>query len=524
MGRQASMTGKTISAESLSCASPEDDDLAESVEDETGVDARRKRKERREQREVARLRRLAEKAAARRTGPSPEELRAQKIAEKVAARRAAKAAAELKGKETQDASSAEAGKTASQTDSSDPAAEKQVEGGQDVKEHSGTDGQPNKTEASEPKQTPQVTKPSSENGTSNATSKHDAKTKEDTRKAGRANGDEKRDKNRKEHDGDSKHRKDHRHDRRQSSRERRADQTSRSDRDDDKDKGRNKPKLSIAERLRSRSRSRSGRPIRSGEDSKTVEPKENSQGEQEKDEKQEASCENEEDGGSSSSSSSSSDSSAEEEQEAPKVCFAWEKGSLIAPSDPMYNMQGSGSMSPLAAEVEQFLCIAAVEGEAAQRLRVLPAHIQRMVMERGPIAGTANPTGSLIARIRDAELGRTAPGLQGAMPQNIPASTNPEIEKMITKWNLDYKASSMLRLIPSHKHELALAIPIDKARNHSAFVIAQLNSLFGGIQGIQDLNRIEQLRAGGSDATVRNMAMQNKKKKDPLFMETAVML
>jgi len=246
---------------------------------------------------------------------------------------------------------------------------------------------------------------------------------------------------------------------------------------------------------------------------------------EEEEKEEEAPCENEEGGGSSSSSSSSSDSSAEEEQEETKVCFAWEKGATVAPSDPMYNMMASGSVSPLAAEVDQFLCMAgAVENEAAQRLRVLPAHFQKMVMERGPIAGTTNPTGVLVARIRDAELGRAAPGLQGALPQNIPASSNPEIEKMITKWNLDYKASAMLRMLPTHKHDVALAIPIDKARNFSAFVIAQLNSLFGGLQGIQDMRKIEDLRAGGSDATVRTMAMQNKKKKEPLFMETAVML
>eukprot|EP00913_Durusdinium_trenchii_P033226 g31104.t1 len=73
--------------------------LAESCEDEdlTGAEARKKRKQRLEAREAARLQRLAQKAAARRSGSfadeTPEESRARKIAEKAAARRAkAKAA------------------------------------------------------------------------------------------------------------------------------------------------------------------------------------------------------------------------------------------------------------------------------------------------------------------------------------------------------------------------------------------------------------------------------------------------
>ncbi|CAE7033725.1 unnamed protein product [Symbiodinium natans] len=118
------------------------------------------------------------------------------------------------------------------------------------------------------------------------------------------------------------------------------------------------------------------------------------------------------------------------------VAFAWEKTPKNLPAAGLaaYALNGAGSISPLAAEVETFLATANVDGEAAQRLRVMPAHQQRMVMDRGPIAGSRAPAGVLVARIRDAELGRAGPGALGAIPMNGgPPSSNPEIEKLISK-------------------------------------------------------------------------------------------
>lgn len=46
--------------------------------------------------------------------------------------------------------------------------------------------------------------------------------------------------------------------------------------------------------------------------------------------------------------------------------------------------------------------------EAADKLRALPPHLQRIVIERGPVSTYRNPSAVLLARVRDAELGREA--------------------------------------------------------------------------------------------------------------------
>lgn len=120
-------------------------------------------------------------------------------------------------------------------------------------------------------------------------------------------------------------------------------------------------------------------------------------------------------------------------------------------------------------EVEQFLAAAgAVDGDAAMRLRALPAHLQRLVVERGPIAGTRNPSSVLISRIRDAEMGRLVPGPLGM------GLGNPEVERVISQYGLDAKASATLRSLPPDQLRAALAIPLHEARNPSAFLMTQL--------------------------------------------------
>mmetsp|Transcript_6660 Transcript_6660/g.15772 ORF Transcript_6660/g.15772 Transcript_6660/m.15772 type:complete len:143 (-) Transcript_6660:299-727(-) len=140
-------------------------------------------------------------------------------------------------------------------------------------------------------------------------------------------------------------------------------------------------------------------------------------------------------------------------------------------------------------------------------------------MDRGPIAGSRAPEGVLVARIRDAELGRAGPGAMGAIPMNGgPPSSNPEIEKFISKWSLDVKASWMLRSLPPDKHETVLKMSVEKARNPSAYIISQMNSLFGGVQGIQELQRMNAIANGNRDA----MLMVPKFNKEPNFNLTAV--
>jgi len=126
--------------------------------------------------------------------------------------------------------------------------------------------------------------------------------------------------------------------------------------------------------------------------------------------------------------------------------------------------------------VEQFLAISGADGESAQRLRMLPANYQRIVIERGPILGSRNPSSVLIARIRDVEMGRITappPGF-GASALSIGGSGNPEIEKLIRQHNLDASAAGMLRGLPPEKQRIALQLPLHEVRNPSAMVMKEL--------------------------------------------------
>merc|ERR1712050_821348 len=115
-----------------------------------------------------------------------------------------------------------------------------------------------------------------------------------------------------------------------------------------------------------------------------------------------------------------------------------------------------------------------------------------MVMDRGPVAGTRNPSSVVISRIKEVEtlrlgappgvaglLGLGAPslaGLPGAMPGLAGAlAVSPEIESLISTYSLDPQAASMLRRLTPEQQRLALKLPIHEARNPSAFVMTQLS-------------------------------------------------
>lgn len=170
------------------------------------------------------------------------------------------------------------------------------------------------------------------------------------------------------------------------------------------------------------------------------------------------------------------------------ACFAWERPpaaagaaglaamSLPRPGSAGLMLGGVAGVPAASQEVENFLLTGQVDGEAAMRLRALPPHLQRVVMERGPIAGTRNPSSVLISRIRDAEMGRClgVSGL-GGPSLGLPSVSNPSIERLISQHSLDAKAAAMLRGLTPDQQRVALEIPLHEARNPSAFIMTQLS-------------------------------------------------
>eukprot|EP00928_Gymnodinium_smaydae_P027572 TRINITY_DN21286_c0_g1_i2.p1 TRINITY_DN21286_c0_g1~~TRINITY_DN21286_c0_g1_i2.p1 ORF type:complete len:278 (-),score=77.15 TRINITY_DN21286_c0_g1_i2:163-996(-) len=76
-----------------------------------------------------------------------------------------------------------------------------------------------------------------------------------------------------------------------------------------------------------------------------------------------------------------------------------------------------------------------LEERAAQRLRGAPEEVQRMVLGRGTLSGTRNPSAVLISRVRNAE--------DGLKPVTVPASD--DVERFLKVENVEPHAAARLR-------------------------------------------------------------------------------
>merc|ERR1719436_1439256 len=116
-----------------------------------------------------------------------------------------------------------------------------------------------------------------------------------------------------------------------------------------------------------------------------------------------------------------------------------------------------------------------VEPHAGARLRALPPHMQRMVLDRGSLLGARDPSAVLNSRIRDAMVGGAqAVGLGVPAPPPLGMAAHPGVEMLIARFSLDAQCAQMLRTLPPHLQQLAAELPVHEARNPSAFVMAQL--------------------------------------------------
>lgn len=150
-------------------------------------------------------------------------------------------------------------------------------------------------------------------------------------------------------------------------------------------------------------------------------------------------------------------------------------------------------------EVEAFLEMNPVQPHAANQLRGLPPHLQRVVLARGSLMSARDRSAVLTSRISDALTGSSgmraspsggmpapgmpAPGMPAPAPVQ-PTNVHPGIEALIATYNLDARCSQMLRMLPPDKQATAAQLPVHEARNPSAFVMAQIQLLFGWRSGL----------------------------------------
>lgn len=150
--------------------------------------------------------------------------------------------------------------------------------------------------------------------------------------------------------------------------------------------------------------------------------------------------------------------------------------------------------------VEAFLARNPVDPEAADRLRALPPTQRQEVMRRGPVSDTRSPSAVLVARVRDAELGRSGVASEAgiaASPQALalantrmaitniddergrPArrSAKVTIEAMVRDYRLSPGCAWMLRALPPDKQKLAARIDPAGQADPSGYVAEQLKHI-----------------------------------------------
>lgn len=135
-------------------------------------------------------------------------------------------------------------------------------------------------------------------------------------------------------------------------------------------------------------------------------------------------------------------------------------------------------------EVEAFLAVNPVDQGTAFRFRALPLSLQRLVMMRGSLVGTRDPSAVLMSRVRDAiQSGGSNSGM-GAQPLPPPtAASSPEVEAFLAANPVDFQAASRLRALPTHLQRLVLIRgSLSGVRDASSVLMSRVrDALSGGL-------------------------------------------
>uniref|UniRef100_A0A7S1R5Y1 RanBP2-type domain-containing protein n=1 Tax=Alexandrium catenella TaxID=2925 RepID=A0A7S1R5Y1_ALECA len=135
-------------------------------------------------------------------------------------------------------------------------------------------------------------------------------------------------------------------------------------------------------------------------------------------------------------------------------------------------------------EVEAFLAVNPVDQGTAFRFRALPLSLQRLVMMRGSLVGTRDPSAVLMSRVRDAIQSGGSNSSAGAQPLPPPtASSNPEVEAFLAANPVDFQAASRLRALPQHLQRLVLIRgSLSGVRDASSVLMSRVrDALSGGL-------------------------------------------
>lgn len=137
---------------------------------------------------------------------------------------------------------------------------------------------------------------------------------------------------------------------------------------------------------------------------------------------------------------------------------------------------------PAGPDVEGFLRDHTLEAEVADRLRLMPPHLQSEVMRRGPL-DSRSPTSMLLSRMKQAlEADRNGELHRGAVAPDagmrpVKQTTKNAIEALISDFGRSPGCSWMLRSLTPDKQKLAAKIDPTGQADPSGYVAEELKKI-----------------------------------------------
>merc|ERR1711976_1120848 len=125
------------------------------------------------------------------------------------------------------------------------------------------------------------------------------------------------------------------------------------------------------------------------------------------------------------------------------------------------------------------------DSAAQKELRNEAPHVQLAVLERGPLRACTNPSGALVARIRDAKRGILDRGRNSGGASQRPLDPNSsELDKFLADNRVDQAAIASMRCeTPEVKQAVMAKGPLVNTTNPSASLMARVRLVKQELQG-----------------------------------------
>lgn len=135
-------------------------------------------------------------------------------------------------------------------------------------------------------------------------------------------------------------------------------------------------------------------------------------------------------------------------------------------------------------EVEVFLQVNNIDDAAARELRSEPPHVALAVLERGPLRACVNPSGALVARIRDAKRGILGGAARYGTVAVVPLGPDAtEADRFLVENRIDQAGAASFRSETAEVQKAVMAKgPLVNTTNPSASLMARIRTVKVNIQ------------------------------------------